>query len=318
MTTRVLAIATAILSGTSGIAGPCLAAPGSGAVAASPVPLAPAAASASVASVARGGATRSVQPERLQVRGAVAAAGQAGPVAPSASATPASVGHPTPGVNGPGHPGGLPAPASSRSPGPAASASPGAGHARQRSGERRAPLPGHLGPQAHRSPPPRTAPETDHHPHPPTPRRHLRQREQETLSPWEVVDLFCTLDAEGARLASSAGLHPDIDKLTAWSNEPGWDETTVIRSFSVGDADSFGNFAHVEVRFSVIGTLTPDHLEPMPPDQTVEFHLERKGRVWTIESPLYEPHVFRSELLHRLARSGTTSPPVLKALADAH
>lgn len=175
------------------------------------------------------------------------------------------------------------------------------------------------GKQASPSPRPSREPAVHHknHPgkHPPhvVSRPHRRQHLEDELSPREVVKFFCGLDAEGARIEDTA-LRGEIHKLDAWDEEPGWDEVTVIRSFSVGDAESYGNFSHVEVKFTVIGTLTEGRLEPMPPIQTVEFHLERRGKVWTIESPLYEPHVFRSELMHQLSK-GHPAPAVLKALA---
>ncbi|MBU6428261.1 MAG: hypothetical protein KGR26_04575, partial [Cyanobacteria bacterium REEB65] len=163
---------------------------------------------------------------------------------------------------------------------------------------------------------PHPSPEPSARRHAPAKHHRVRVGTDALDNPRDVVEEFCELDADGVRLGTSP-LRQEISRLTTWDEEPGWDEATVIRSFSLGDVESYGDFAHVEVHFSVIGTATPDRLAPMPPDQSVVFNLERSGKIWRIESPLYEPHVFRRALLRRLSVT-SAAPALLKALTQAH
>lgn len=123
-------------------------------------------------------------------------------------------------------------------------------------------------------------------------------------NPKSVVEKYCRLDYDGARIGIYPGLAKLISPLAVWRVEPGWDLAVVISSYTVGEAVYEGNRAIVIVEFSVIGRAegnSPVILEAK--QEKAEFHLVQNGPDWIVEAingRLLSPHVSVSALIINL------------------
>ena len=61
-----------------------------------------------------------------------------------------------------------------------------------------------------------------------------------------VVEAFCKLDFEGARLSSRTGHR--ITPYVTWEDEPGWDIALAIKSYRIGTVSVDRQKARVTVR----------------------------------------------------------------------
>ena len=110
-----------------------------------------------------------------------------------------------------------------------------------------------------------------------------------------VVEQYCKLDYDGARIGIYPGLAKKISPLVTWRVEPGWDSSVVISSYTVGEAAYDGEYAKVVVEYSTVGRFEGN--SPMIPDvrqEKAEFRLVRNGTDWLIEAingELLLPHV---------------------------
>ena len=123
-------------------------------------------------------------------------------------------------------------------------------------------------------------------------------------SPKNVVEKYCILDYDGARIGIYPGLARLISPLAVWRVEPGWDFAVVVSSYAVGDAAYEGNRAIVVVEYSVVGRAegnSPVILEAK--QEKAEFHLVHSGSDWIVEAineRLLPPHVSVSALIINL------------------
>lgn len=122
--------------------------------------------------------------------------------------------------------------------------------------------------------------------------------------PKSIVEEYCRLDYDGARIGIYPGLAKMISPLAAWRVEPGWDLAVVISSYVVGETAYDGNRARVVVEYSVVGRVEGNSPVVLSANQEkAEFHLVRSGSDWIIDGineRLLPPHVSVSALIINL------------------
>jgi len=109
-------------------------------------------------------------------------------------------------------------------------------------------------------------------------------------APGKVVQEYCSLDLNGARVGGSLGV-PRIFKLVTWTVEPGWDTITVVRSYRLIDSRGTNTEAEVRVQYQTLAEISATVLDPKTATETVTFVLHRFGSSWRIEKPVLQPHV---------------------------
>ena len=97
-------------------------------------------------------------------------------------------------------------------------------------------------------------------------------------TPAEVVTEFCKLDFEGGQLTNEGWRR--MANLFTWSDAPGWDDFTVIKSYKVLSSNANGNRATVTVEFQRIGRLSDEtEFTADVATEQVTFQLDRKSVV---------------------------------------
>jgi hypothetical protein len=110
-----------------------------------------------------------------------------------------------------------------------------------------------------------------------------------TLGPLDIVKRYCELDYDGARLKSES--FPAMDKLQSWKVEPGWDQTIIVKSFTIKSHTIHGTSAVVSVEYALAGLLDGEEFQSKPEIQSIDFKLKRIGDSWRITGPVITPHV---------------------------
>ena len=113
--------------------------------------------------------------------------------------------------------------------------------------------------------------------------------------PKATVEQYCKLDYDGARIGIYPGLADKVSPLINWHVEPGWDSSTVVSSYIVGEAVYDGERAKLVVKYLTVGRFEGNSsMIPYASQEMVEFRLVRKGADWIIDGigeRLLQPHV---------------------------
>jgi hypothetical protein len=109
--------------------------------------------------------------------------------------------------------------------------------------------------------------------------------------PASVVQEYCRLDFEGARLSSQNPDNERISELVTWHIEPGWDTSVVIRTFEIVSTSLGPRKSSVTVRYIVLGNMFGAKITPpRQHEELVTFVLTKSRNAWRIERPLIVPH----------------------------
>jgi len=110
------------------------------------------------------------------------------------------------------------------------------------------------------------------------------------LSPKDVVEKFCQIDANGLRLSSDT--RGDIDQLLDWGEEGGYDEMIVIKDVIVNRVAITSSTATVSVVYRILGSTDSFNFSKAPNKKSiVNFKLAKNGGFWEIKEPVIAPHV---------------------------
>jgi hypothetical protein len=104
-----------------------------------------------------------------------------------------------------------------------------------------------------------------------------------------IVRRYCQLDSEGARLRG--GSDGQIQELSEWEAEPGWDSAVVIKSYRTRLQQSDASHASVSVMYEEYGKLDGNQFSANQTTEEVVFTLTKVGPDWKIRSPKLPPHV---------------------------
>ena len=127
------------------------------------------------------------------------------------------------------------------------------------------------------------------------------------VEPTALVKEYARLDAAGAPLSASFW----IPTAPAWANEPGWNEFTVIRGYSVAPAVVTGDSASVAVAYRRLGRVAHFggpalHFVLDSATDTVAFALRETGGAWRIAAPEIDKHVAIEHVLELKALMDST------------
>ena len=108
--------------------------------------------------------------------------------------------------------------------------------------------------------------------------------------PQKVVEEYCRLDLEGARMSSSTWAK--VKGLVAWEEEPGWDVVVIVATYRLGKPRMLGDEVHVPVTFNVLAKFEGDGpLELAERRERIDYELERQTNRWVIRGPIHPPYV---------------------------
>lgn len=118
-------------------------------------------------------------------------------------------------------------------------------------------------------------------------------------TPEDTVLAFCGQDAAGMRLASATW--KNVQPYIAWSEEPGWDEVTVISGYRIlKTIKKTASHALIAVEYAVQGRSS-DAFVRLHTLEMVEFTVKKTERGWKIVQPNFlQPHVLPRPLIAHL------------------
>jgi hypothetical protein len=117
------------------------------------------------------------------------------------------------------------------------------------------------------------------------------------IEPSQVVERFCKVDFEGARLSGENSV--SARDLTDWADEPGWDSMIVITGYKLSKPQSTDKTITVSVKYGVVGVLDGwkwtdakgmDTAE-IKSESIIKFTLELRDGQWKVTTPFFRPHV---------------------------
>jgi hypothetical protein len=122
------------------------------------------------------------------------------------------------------------------------------------------------------------------------------------LAARNTVEEYCRLDYEGARISSrNKELLRRYFELTTWQVEPGWDESAIVSSYSVGPPRGAGDKADIDVAYSVVGLfLGGEYVTVASVQETNKYSLAWNGTSWQITGGRIPPHVSVPTFKHHL------------------
>jgi len=115
----------------------------------------------------------------------------------------------------------------------------------------------------------------------------------------ETMMQFCWLDAHGARTESRLPASHEIEDMSLWEAEPGWDTVVVIAKYSVVADHQSGKKATVTVKYNVAGKLSFSEWEETGKTETVNFALEYSAHHWSFPDNA-EPALVKAKLRWRI------------------
>jgi len=106
----------------------------------------------------------------------------------------------------------------------------------------------------------------------------------------ELLQAYCALDFDGARLSSTT--FERVNSMVAWAQEPGWDAVKLVEGFTLGAPQASGNRIEIPVFYEVVGAAEGPQVTRFGKQvETVKFELESAGGTWKIVGPIIPPHV---------------------------
>ena len=130
------------------------------------------------------------------------------------------------------------------------------------------------------------------------------------IGPQGAVRQFCQADGTGQRVTilGWAALAP----LVSWPYEPAWDQVALISGYTVGSPrPTDGDALAIDVRYGVIGRLSPWGLDAEVHSETVTFVVrpDEHGS-WRIDGPPPPPHIFADRVdMDAMRRSLSSGGP---------
>lgn len=125
----------------------------------------------------------------------------------------------------------------------------------------------------------------------------VRQSINTPRTPAQVVEEYCHVDLNGARLSSD---NPYVDKyfsLVSWQNEAGSGEMSITKGCHVLSSSVHGRTAEVTMEYENIGTIDEYTVHKATRKERIVFGLTNTSGKWIINRPMIPPHVAASALI---------------------
>jgi hypothetical protein len=116
-------------------------------------------------------------------------------------------------------------------------------------------------------------------------------------TPTQVVEEYCHVDLNGARVSSD---NPYVDKyfsLVSWQNEAGFGEMDITRECRLLSTSVHGKTAEVAMEYENIGTIDEYTVHKAWRKERVLFKLTSTSGKWIIVHPMIRPHLSVSALI---------------------
>jgi hypothetical protein len=129
----------------------------------------------------------------------------------------------------------------------------------------------------------------------------FQSRSQTDQTARSVVERYCQLDSQGANFSASNPNAKAIYQLLINEDEAGYDESVIVRSYTVGKAKVEQSSADVEVIYADLGTLGGElQVTKGLRSETVMFHLSKSNGLWKIDGLRMPPHISQVWILSHL------------------
>ena len=120
-------------------------------------------------------------------------------------------------------------------------------------------------------------------------------------SPASVVQNYCKLDLDGARLSSQNPQSDKIASLATWPIEPAWDTSVVVSNCQTISTSLGLKRSSVTVRYLLLGSMFGAQItRSQKRKELVKFVLTKSRDGWLIEHPLIAPHISVSAAISAL------------------
>jgi hypothetical protein len=123
-------------------------------------------------------------------------------------------------------------------------------------------------------------------------------------TPRDVVRRYCSLDAQGANFSASNPNAQAILGLLVNEDEAGYDQSVIIKSYTIRRSRVSDKKAEFEVIYSSLGAVSSElATERNPHTEAVVFHLKLVDNSWKIDGLRILPHISKTWMLAYLRRN---------------
>lgn len=127
---------------------------------------------------------------------------------------------------------------------------------------------------------------------------------QTETPPQAIVEMYCSLDAQGANFSASNSNSKAILGLLINEDEAGYDESVIIKSYKIGKSKAEKKKATVDVIYTILGTMSSEfQTKKNLGIETVKFQLTMVGNSWKIDGLRMRPHISQAWMLEHLRRN---------------
>jgi hypothetical protein len=135
-------------------------------------------------------------------------------------------------------------------------------------------------------------------------------------APASVVAAYVEADGEG--LALDGETAPALLKYVVWTETPGWDSYTVIKSYDIGEVGYSGDKASavkasVQIIYHVVGEVSGPEFTAKTADEEVTFEVVKKNGKWKISEPQIGPHLTIEGAINTIESGSVKDDPLGKA-----
>ncbi len=141
-----------------------------------------------------------------------------------------------------------------------------------------------------------------------------RARGRNTLTPREVVEKYCELDANGANFSAGEPGAAAISDLLYDPDEAAYDTSAIVTDVQVESPTLFHSRAEVKVVYIVLGTIGGDGTaDSASRKETVTFHLAHINGAWKIDHLRQMTHISKAWILQHLKEPSAGNPSLVAA-----
>jgi hypothetical protein len=130
-------------------------------------------------------------------------------------------------------------------------------------------------------------------------------------APASVVAAYIEADGEG--LALEGETSSAVLKYATWTETPGWDSFTVIKSYDIGEVGTTGSKGSVQIIYHVVGQISGPEFTAKTADKEVTFEVVKKNGKWKIAGPQIGPHLTIESAIKTLEAGSAKDDPLGKA-----